>query len=48
MNEKEYEKFWEELVQAQVVTLHDFEKKENFAGCMPIEIMAKRGKDTLR
>jgi methylenetetrahydrofolate--tRNA-(uracil-5-)-methyltransferase len=48
MNEKEYEKFWEELVQAQVVTLHDFEKKEIFEGCMPIEIMAKRGKDTLR
>lgn len=48
MNEKEYEKLWEELVQAQVVTLHDFEKKEIFEGCMPIEIMAKRGKDTLR
>ncbi len=48
MNEEEYEKFWTELVNAQIVTLHDFEKRELFEGCMPIEIMAKRGKDTLR
>ena len=44
----EYESFWEELVNAEVVTLHDFEKREIFEGCMPIEIMAKRGIDTLR
>ena len=42
------EKFWNDLVNAEVVTLHDFEKKEIFEGCMPIEIMAKRGIDTLR
>ncbi len=48
MNKEEYEKFWEELVNAEVVTLHEFEKKEIFEGCMPIEIMAKRGIDTLR
>lgn len=48
MNQEEYEVFWAELVNAEVVTLHDFEKKEIFEGCMPIEIMAKRGKDTLR
>ena len=48
MNEKEYESFIEELINAEVVNLHDFEKKEIFEGCMPIEIMAKRGKDTLR
>ena len=48
MSKEEYEKFVEELVGAEVVTLHDFEKKEIFEGCMPIEIMAKRGKDTLR
>ena len=48
MNQDEYEKFWRELVEAEVVTLHDFEKKEIFEGCMPIEIMAKRGMDTLR
>ena len=48
MNQSEYEKFVEELVNAEIVTLHEFEKKEIFEGCMPLEIMAKRGKDTLR
>lgn len=48
MNREEYEKFWNELVKAEVVTLHEFEKKEIFEGCMPVEIMAKRGIDTLR
>ena len=48
MNQTEYENFWNELVNAEVVTLHDFEKREIFEGCMPIEIMAKRGIDTLR
>ena len=48
MNKEEYEKFWNELVNAEVVTLHNFEKREIFEGCMPIEIMAKRGIDTLR
>ena len=48
MNKEEYEKFWEELVNAEVVELHEFEKREIFEGCMPLEIMAKRGMDTLR
>jgi len=48
MNKEEYEKFIEELVNSEVVNLHSFEKKEIFEGCMPIEIMAKRGLDTLR
>ena len=48
MNEEEYINFVNELVNAEVVTLHDFEKREIFEGCMPIEIMAKRGIDTLR
>lgn len=48
MNQQEYEEFWKELVESEVVTLHEFEKKEIFEGCMPIEIMAKRGMDTLR
>ena len=48
MNQEEYEKFCNELINAEVVLLHDFEKKEIFEGCMPIEVMAKRGKDTLR
>ena len=48
MNQEEYENFVKELVEAEVVTLHEFEKREIFEGCMPIEIMAKRGQDTLR
>ena len=48
MNQEEYEAFWTALVNAEVVTSHDFEKREIFEGCIPIEIMAKRGKDTLR
>ncbi len=48
MNKEEYESFYNELINAEVVTLHDFEKREIFEGCMPIEIMAKRGIDTLR
>lgn len=48
MNKEEYEAFWNELVNAEIVTLHEFEKREIFEGCMPIEIMAKRGVDTLR
>ena len=48
MNKEEYEKFWNELVNAEVVELHEFEKREIFEGCMPVEVMAKRGIDTLR
>ena len=48
LNKEEYEKFVQELINAEVVTLHDFEKGEIFEGCMPIEVMAKRGIDTLR
>ena len=48
MNKEEYEKFYNELINAEVVNLHDFEKREIFEGCMPIEVMAKRGIDTLR
>ena len=48
MNQKEYENFVKELISAEIVTLHHFEKREIFEGCMPLEIMAKRGSDTLR
>lgn len=48
MNQEEYENFCNELVQAEVVTLHEFEKREIFEGCMPVEVMTKRGLDTLR
>jgi len=48
MSRQEYEIFWNELVNAEVAELHEFEKREIFEGCMPIEIMASRGEETLR
>jgi methylenetetrahydrofolate--tRNA-(uracil-5-)-methyltransferase len=48
MNKEEYENFVNELVNADIVELHEFEKREIFEGCMPVEVMAKRGLDTLR
>ncbi len=48
MNKEEYENFWRELTNAEIVELHNFEKREIFEGCMPVEVMAKRGIDTLR
>jgi len=48
MNKEEYENFYKEIINAEVATLHEFEKREIFEGCMPIEIMAKRGEDTIR
>ncbi len=48
MQRDDYEAFFKELVNAKTVILHDFEKKELFEGCMPIEEMAKRGSDTIR
>ena len=48
MNKDEYAKFYNELINAEVVNLHEFEKKNLFESCMPIEIMAKRGVDAIR
>lgn len=48
MNKEEYENFWNELVNAEIAHLHEFEKRDIFEGCMPVEVMAKRGIDTLR
>lgn len=48
MNREEYELFWTELVNAQTAPLKAFEQQHCFEGCMPIEVMAKRGIDTLR
>ena len=48
LNKEEYENFVNELVCANRVELHNFEKSEIFEGCMPIEVMAQRGKDSLR
>lgn len=49
MNLEEYEAFYEELLNAQSAELHEFDKKHGvYEGCMPIEVMASRGKDTMR
>lgn len=48
MNKEEYEIFYNELVNAEIALLHEFDKKHVYEGCMPVEIMAKRGADTLR
>ena len=48
LTREEYELFVEELVGAERAILHDFERGEIFEGCMPLEVMAARGADTLR
>lgn len=49
MNKEEYEAFYEALVSAESAELHSFDKKKGvYEGCMPIEIMASRGADTMR
>jgi len=47
MTEEEFDRFYEALVTAETVPLKEFEKEIYFEGCMPIEVMAKRGKKTL-
>ena len=48
MNKEEYQAFWQELISAQEAEVHGFEDKNVFEGCMPVEVMARRGEDTLR
>lgn len=50
MNREEYEHFYEELVAAERAPIHDFDVRNPkvYEGCMPIEVMAQRGKDTIR
>jgi methylenetetrahydrofolate--tRNA-(uracil-5-)-methyltransferase len=48
MDEQQYNLFYEALIQAESVPLHDFEKTIFFEACLPIEELARRGKDTLR
>ena len=48
MNREEYEAFYNELIHAEEAEVHGFEDKNVFAGCMPVEVMARRGFDTLR
>ena len=47
MTAEEYEAFWTELCAAQEAEVHGFEDKNVFEGCMPVEVMARRGHDTL-
>jgi methylenetetrahydrofolate--tRNA-(uracil-5-)-methyltransferase len=48
MNKEQYLNFYNELINAESVKLKDFENTKVFEGCMPVEVMAKRGIDTLR
>ncbi len=49
MNKEEYEAFYEALINAESAELHSFDKRKDvYEGCMPIEVMASRGKDTMR
>ena len=47
MTEEEYLAFWQELTHAQEAEVHGFEDSGVFEGCMPVEVMARRGRDTL-
>ncbi len=48
LSQEEYLAFWQELCHAQEAEVHGFEDKHVFEGCMPVEVMARRGEDTLR
>ena len=48
LNRQQYEEFVRELTTAQEAEVHGFEDKNVFEGCMPVEVMARRGFDTLR
>lgn len=48
MNETEYKAFQQALAGAETAEVHGFENKKVFEGCMPIEVMAQRGEDTMR
>jgi methylenetetrahydrofolate--tRNA-(uracil-5-)-methyltransferase len=44
----EYDRFYDALTTAEPATIHDFDKEKFFEGCLPIEVMAHRGRETLR
>jgi methylenetetrahydrofolate--tRNA-(uracil-5-)-methyltransferase len=48
LTKEEYDRFYEAVVSAESATVHDFDKEKFFEGCLPIEVMAHRGRDTLR
>ena len=47
MDEAEYDAFWQALIAAEEAEVHGFEDKKVFEGCMPVEVMARRGRETL-
>jgi methylenetetrahydrofolate--tRNA-(uracil-5-)-methyltransferase len=48
LNKEEYTAFYQAVITAESATVHDFDKEKFFEGCLPIEVMAHRGRDTLR
>jgi methylenetetrahydrofolate--tRNA-(uracil-5-)-methyltransferase len=48
LTKTEYEAFYQAVITAESATVHDFDKEQFFEGCLPIEVMAHRGVDTLR
>ncbi len=48
LDKEEYTAFWSALIEAEAAEVHGFEDKCVFEGCMPVEVMARRGEDTLR
>jgi methylenetetrahydrofolate--tRNA-(uracil-5-)-methyltransferase len=48
MTREEYERFYDAVIHAESATVHDFDKETFFEGCLPIEVMAHRGADTMR
>jgi methylenetetrahydrofolate--tRNA-(uracil-5-)-methyltransferase len=48
LTREEYDRFYDALVTAESATVHDFDRERFFEGCLPIEVMAHRGRDTLR
>jgi methylenetetrahydrofolate--tRNA-(uracil-5-)-methyltransferase len=48
LTKEDYERFYDALTTAESATVHDFDKEKFFEGCLPIEVMAHRGRDTLR
>jgi methylenetetrahydrofolate--tRNA-(uracil-5-)-methyltransferase len=48
LTREEYDRFYDALTQAESATVHDFDKERFFEGCLPVEVMAHRGRDTLR
>jgi methylenetetrahydrofolate--tRNA-(uracil-5-)-methyltransferase len=48
LTEEEYARFYDALITAESATVHDLDKEKFFEGCLPVEVMAHRGRDTLR